>query len=185
MKNVIVVIGSGSIGQAISRRVGAGNHVLLSDLRRENVDAAATILGDAGFETTTTLVDVSSRKSVSALIEVATSIGNITGLIHAAGVSPSQAPIEAILHVDLYGTALVRIPAKAVRHSGDGGHPRSAATQAGGLFTRLTAMGQGGSRLSHRLACAELDAVRVVDEPIEYGIGNPPTAQVFMPVRDG
>ena len=107
MKNVIVVIGSGSIGQAISRRVGAGNHVLLSDLRRDNVDAAATILGDAGFETTTTLVDVSSRKSVSALIEVATSIGNITGLIHAAGVSPSQAPIEAILHVDLYGTALV------------------------------------------------------------------------------
>ena len=107
MKNVIVVIGSGSIGQAISRRVGAGNHVLLSDLRRKNVDAAATILGDAGFETTTTLVDVSSRKSVSALIEVATSIGNITGLIHAAGVSPSQAPIEAILHVDLYGTALV------------------------------------------------------------------------------
>ena len=107
MKNVIVVIGSGSIGQAISRRVGAGNHVLLSDLRRDNVDAAATILGDAGFETTTTLVDVSSRKSVSALIEVATSIGNITGLIHAAGVSPSQAPIQAILHVDLYGTALV------------------------------------------------------------------------------
>ncbi len=107
MKNVIVVIGSGSIGQAISRRVGAGHHVLLSDLRRDNVDAAATILGDAGFETTTTLVDVSSRKSVSALIEVATSIGNITGLIHAAGVSPSQAPIEAILHVDLYGTALV------------------------------------------------------------------------------
>ena len=107
MKNVIVVIGSGSIGQAISRRVGAGHHVLLSDLRRDNVDAAATILGDAGFETTTTLVDVSSRKSVSALIEVATSIGNITGLIHAAGVSPSQAPIQAILHVDLYCTALV------------------------------------------------------------------------------
>ena len=115
MKNVIVVIGSGSIGQAISRRVGVGNHVLLSDLRRDNVDAAATILGDAGFETTTTLVDVSSRKSVSALIEVATSIGNITGLIQAAGVSPSQAPIEAILHVDLYDSGQFGPPITAIR----------------------------------------------------------------------
>lgn len=54
-----------------------------------------------------TNVDVSSRESVHALVEVATSFGDITGLIHAAGVSPSQAPSEAILAVDLYGTAVV------------------------------------------------------------------------------
>jgi NAD(P)-dependent dehydrogenase (short-subunit alcohol dehydrogenase family) len=107
MKNVIVVVGAGSIGQAIARRVSAGKHILLADLRRENADAAAKTLSDAGFEVTTATVDVSSRDSVHALVEQATALGAVTGLIHAAGVSPSQASPEAILHVDLYGTALV------------------------------------------------------------------------------
>jgi len=107
MKKVIVVIGAGSIAQAIARRVGAGHHVLLADLRQDNVDAAARILSDAGFDVSTALVDVSTRKSVQALVEKATSLGAITGLIHGAGVSPTQATPEVILHVDLYGTALV------------------------------------------------------------------------------
>ena len=107
MKNVIVLIGAGSIGQAIARRVSAGKHVLLADLRQDNLDAAAKVLGDAGFEVTTAIVDVSSRKSVHALVDAATAIGSVTGVIHAAGVSPSQATPAAILKVDLYGTALV------------------------------------------------------------------------------
>jgi NAD(P)-dependent dehydrogenase (short-subunit alcohol dehydrogenase family) len=107
MTNVIVVIGAGSIGQAIARRVGAGKHVLLADLRQENSDAAAKVLGDAGFEVSTVIVDVSSRESVHALVQTATALGNVTGVIHAAGVSPSQAPPATILKVDLYGTALV------------------------------------------------------------------------------
>lgn len=107
MRDVIVVIGAGSIGQAIARRVSAGKHVLLADLRQENMDAAAKVLSDAGFEVSTAIVDVSSRTSVHALVETAIAIGNITGLIHAAGVSPSQATPATILNVDLYGTALV------------------------------------------------------------------------------
>jgi NAD(P)-dependent dehydrogenase (short-subunit alcohol dehydrogenase family) len=107
MAKVIVVVGSGSIGQAIARRVGAGRHVLLADLRRENADAAARTLGEAGFEVTTTTVDVSSRTSVEALVALASSLGDVHGVIHAAGVSPSQAAPETILKVDLYGTALV------------------------------------------------------------------------------
>ena len=107
MKNVIVVIGAGSIGQAIARRVGAGKHILLADLRQENADTAAKTLADAGFNVSTTTVDVSSRPSVHALIEKAMALGEISGLIHAAGVSPSQASPEMILKVDLYGTALV------------------------------------------------------------------------------
>lgn len=107
MKNVIVVIGAGSIGQAIARRVSAGKHVLLADLKKENAEAAAKTLSEAGFEVSTMTVDVSSRESVHALVEAATAIGSVTGLIHAAGVSPTQAPPTAILHVDLYGTALV------------------------------------------------------------------------------
>ena len=82
-------------------------HVLLADLRKENVDAAAKTLSDAGFDVTTATVDVSSRVSVHALVEGATALGEVIGVIHAAGVSPSQASPEAILKVDLYGTALV------------------------------------------------------------------------------
>lgn len=106
MTDVVVVIGAGSIGQEIARRVSAGNHVLLADLRQENLDAAAKIISDAGFDVNIAVVDVSSRKSVHALVEEATSIGTITGVIHAAGVSPLQATPDTILKVDLYGTAL-------------------------------------------------------------------------------
>ncbi len=111
MKNnsstVIVVIGAGSIGQAIVRRIGAGKHILLADLRPENSEAAAKVLSEAGFEVSTAVVDVSSRASVHALVETSIAIGPVTGLIHAAGVSPSQATPATILKVDLYGTALV------------------------------------------------------------------------------
>ena len=107
MTNVIVVIGAGSIGQAIARRVSAGKHVLLADLRQENADAAAKTLSEAGFTVSTATVDVSSRASVHALVEAATALGDVSGLIHAAGVSPTQASPETILKVDLYGTALV------------------------------------------------------------------------------
>ena len=107
MGNVIVVIGAGSIGQAIARIVSAGKHVLLADLRQENADTAAKTLADAGFDVSTTNVDVSSRASVRALVAMAMGLGEIFGLIHAAGVSPTQASPETILKVDLYGTALV------------------------------------------------------------------------------
>ena len=107
MKNVIVVIGAGSIGQAIARRISAGKHVLLADLRQEAADGAAKVLTDAGFEVSTATADVSSRQSVQALVQMSAKLGDITGVIHAAGVSPTQATPETILRVDLYGTALV------------------------------------------------------------------------------
>lgn len=107
MKNVIVLIGAGSIGQAIARRVSMGKHVLLADRRADNADAAAEVLGNAGYEVSVATVDVSSREAVHALVKTATALGDITGLIHAAGVSPTQAPPATILKVDLYGTALV------------------------------------------------------------------------------
>jgi NAD(P)-dependent dehydrogenase (short-subunit alcohol dehydrogenase family) len=107
MKKVMVLIGAGSIGQAIARRVGAGKHILLADLRHDNSDTAAKTLADAGFEVSTTTVDVSSKDAVRALAEKAASLGDVAGLIQAAGVSPSLAPPEVILRVDLYGTALV------------------------------------------------------------------------------
>jgi NAD(P)-dependent dehydrogenase (short-subunit alcohol dehydrogenase family) len=104
---VVVVIGAGSIGQACARRVSAGRRVLLADLNAANAEAAAKVLADAGFDVRTSTVDVSSRESVHALVEEATALGDVWGVIHAAGVSPSQASPTTILAVDLYGTALV------------------------------------------------------------------------------
>jgi NAD(P)-dependent dehydrogenase (short-subunit alcohol dehydrogenase family) len=107
MSEVIVVIGPGAIGQAIARRVSLGKLVLLADVRAENAEAAAKTLSEAGFEVKTAQVDVSSRESVHALAELAASLGPVKGVIHAAGVSPTQAAPETILEVDLYGTAVV------------------------------------------------------------------------------
>src|SRR5271165_4385572 len=107
MTNVVVVIGAGLIGQAIARRVGVGKHVLLADIRQDNANAAAEVLGNAGYEVSVATVDASSREAVHELVKMATDLGDVTGLIHAAGVSPTQASPATILKVDLYGTALV------------------------------------------------------------------------------
>jgi NAD(P)-dependent dehydrogenase (short-subunit alcohol dehydrogenase family) len=107
MKDVIVVIGPGQIGQAIARRISAGKHVLLADMRPDDAKAAAQALENSGYEVSVATVDASSRGAVHALVEKATGLGNVTGLIHAAGVSPTQASPETILKVDLYGTALM------------------------------------------------------------------------------
>ena len=121
MKDVIVVIGAGGIGQAIARRGGAGKHVVLADLRLEAAESAAKTLEDAGFETTVVSADLASRESILALIEHAKSFGPIRNLVNAAGVSPSQAPVATILKVDLYGTSvLLEEFGKVIAESGSG-----------------------------------------------------------------
>jgi len=89
MKDVIVLIGAGQIGQAIARRVSVGKHIVLADMRADNAKAAAQVLENAGYEVSIATVDASSREAVHALVEKATGLGNVTGLIHAAGVSPT------------------------------------------------------------------------------------------------
>ncbi len=106
-KEVVVLIGTGLIGVAIARRVGSGKHIVLADLKQQNADIAAKTFIDAGFDVSTAVVDISKRESIHALVDTASAKGSITGLIHAAGVSPSQASPETILHVDLYGTAVI------------------------------------------------------------------------------
>lgn len=107
MKDVTVVIGAGGIGQAIARRISSGRHILVANHTQESADAAARILENAGFETTAVQADVSDRAMIQAVVAKAQELGPIKALVQAAGVSPSQAPIEAILKVDLYGTAML------------------------------------------------------------------------------
>lgn len=107
MEDVIVIVGSGSIAQAIARRVSVEKHILLADIKIENAQQAENTLSRAGFEVSTTNVDVSSRQSVQALVKSACTLGEIKGVIHAAGLSPSQAKTQDLLRVDLYGTAVL------------------------------------------------------------------------------
>ena len=107
MKEVAVLLGTGSIGQAIIRRVGAGKHIVLADLKQEYADRAAKILEDAGFETSTIAVNLGSKDDILALAEHAQKFGPVKNLVNAAGVSPSQASVQDILRVDLYGTAVL------------------------------------------------------------------------------
>ena len=107
MKNVIVVIGSGSIAQAIARRVSVGKHILLADIKTENAQQAEDTLSRAGFDVSTTTVDVRSRQSVQKLVKKACDIGEVNGIIHTAGLSPSQAIAQDLIRVDLYGSAVL------------------------------------------------------------------------------
>jgi saccharopine dehydrogenase-like NADP-dependent oxidoreductase len=77
--NTIVVIGSGSIGQAIVRRVGSGNYIVLADILQENCSAAAKTLGDAGFDMSTAIVDISSRESLHSFVETVKKTGRPCG----------------------------------------------------------------------------------------------------------
>lgn len=107
MKQVVVLVGAGSIGQAIARRVGFGKKVILADLKPAAAEAAAKTFADAGFDAVSAQCDLASRESILALIERARQFGPITNLVNAAGVSPSQASVKTILKVDLYGTSVL------------------------------------------------------------------------------
>ena len=106
-KKVSVLVGAGSIGQAIIRRVSAGKHIVLADYSLEHAEQAAKNLQNAGFECSTIRCDLGSKKDIQELVEFATSKGDVTNVVNAAGVSPSQAPVADILRVDLYGTSVL------------------------------------------------------------------------------
>jgi NAD(P)-dependent dehydrogenase (short-subunit alcohol dehydrogenase family) len=160
MSEVTAVVGAGSIGQAIARRVSAGKQVLVADLRPQHAEAAAEVLRDAGFQVSTATVDVSSRESLQELAETATGLGEVTRVIHAAGVSPSQASPAAILAVDLYGTAvLLEELGKVIARGGAGvviasqsGHRLGALTADQDAALATTPAGAGAARGSTRSA---------------------------------
>ena len=107
MKDVMIVTGAGQISMAIARRIGFGMKIVMGDKNIKNAETIAKIMNDAGFDVVPVEMDLSDRTSILNLIAEAQKYGPITKLVNGAGVSPSQAPIEAILKVDLYGTAVL------------------------------------------------------------------------------
>ena len=120
-KDVMILTGAGQIGMAIARRMGYGKKIVIGDKNPDNAQAVAKIMNDAGYDADDVEMDLSSRESIKNLIAKAQEYGDITMLVNAAGVSPSQAPVEAILKVDLYGTAvLLEEVGKVIREGGVG-----------------------------------------------------------------
>ena len=120
-KDVVILTGAGQIGMAIARRIGFGKKIVIGDKSVNNAETIAKIMNDAGFDTVPVEMDLSSREAILNLIAEAQKYGEVSALINAAGVSPSQAPIEAILKVDLYGTAvLLEEVGKVIKEGGVG-----------------------------------------------------------------
>ena len=119
--DVMILTGAGQIGMAIARRMGYGKKIVVGDKKMENAEDVARIMNNAGFNAIPVEMDLSSRASILSLIAEARKYGEISMLVNAAGVSPSQASIETILKVDLYGTAvLLEEDGKIIKEGGVG-----------------------------------------------------------------
>ena len=106
-REILLWMGAGQIGLAIVRRIGSGKKIVVGDQKKEHAQAMAEMLVRAGFDVVAREADLSSRDSIRSIISEAQRYGPIKYLVNAAGVSPSQASIETILNVDLYGTAVL------------------------------------------------------------------------------
>ena len=133
----MILTGAGQIGMAIARRMGCGKKIVVGDKKLENAQTMVKIMNEAGFDAVSMEMDLSSRESILNIIEEARKYGEISMLVNAAGVSPSQAPVEAILRVDLYGTAvLLEEVGKVIREGGTG---VTISSQSGWRMPALTA----------------------------------------------
>lgn len=121
MKEVMILTGAGQIGMAIARRMGYDKKIVIGDISLEHAEKIAKIMEEAGFDTVPFQMDLSSKDEIKQLIEKACTYGEVSMLVNAAGVSPSQASIETILKVDLYGTAvLLEEVGKVIKSGGSG-----------------------------------------------------------------
>ncbi len=137
MKNrVMLLTGAGQIGMAIARRMGYGMKIVVGDKNRSNAERVCAMMAAAGFDTVVVEMDLSSRESIRAMIVQAQRFGEISMLVNAAGVSPSQASVEMILKVDLYGAAVLL--EEVGRVIGAGGAGVTISSQSGHRMPALT-----------------------------------------------
>lgn len=117
----MILTGAGQIGMAIARRMGYGMKIIVGDKSMDNAGSICDTINKAGFDALPFEMNLASRESILALIDEARKHGEVSMLVNAAGVSPSQASIETILKVDLYGTAvLLEEVGKVIQAGGTG-----------------------------------------------------------------
>lgn len=136
-KNVMLLSGAGQIGMAIARRMGYGMKIIIGDIKIENAEKISKIMKDAGYDAEAAEMDLSDRNSIKSFIAKGQNYGDIKMLVNAAGVSPSQASVQTILKVDLYGTAVLLEEVGKVICSGGVGITIS--SQSGKRMPQLTA----------------------------------------------
>lgn len=155
MKDVVLWTGAGQIGMAIARRIGFGKKIIVGDKKLDNAKSIAKIMNEAGFDIEPIECDISNRESILNLIKTGQKYGEIATLINAAGVSPSQAPIEVILKVDLYGTAvLLEEVGKVIKKGGRG---VTISSQSGYRMPALT------PEVDEQLACTPTEKLLKLD----------------------
>lgn len=159
MKDVILWAGAGQIGMAIARRIGTGKKIVVGDKKLENAESAAKIMNEAGFDVVPVQMDLSDKTSILDFIKTGQTYGEVAMLINAAGVSPSQASVETMLKVDLYGTAvLLEEVGKIIKEGGVG----------------VTISSQSGHRMPQSTAAEdELLACTPVEELLSLEILQP------------
>lgn len=136
-KDVILWAGAGQIGMAIARRIGTGKKIVVGDKKLENAESTAKIMNEAGFDVVPVQMDLSDKTSILDFVKTGQTYGEVAMLINAAGVSPSQASVEMILKVDLYGTAvLLEEVGKIIKEGGVG---VTISSQSGHRMPQLTA----------------------------------------------
>jgi NAD(P)-dependent dehydrogenase (short-subunit alcohol dehydrogenase family) len=172
--DVVVIVGAGGMGEAIARRIGSGRRLLVADYDEPLLERLQSELGGDGFDVETRRVDVSSRESVAALADRAAELGSVTTVVHTAGLSPAQAPVDAILRVDLLGVAISLDEfARVIAPGGAGVVIASmAGTMAVGRFPAEMEAALAITPTDELLALPFLAAGAVADPGAAYGIAK-------------
>ena len=136
-KDVMLVMGAGQISLAIARRLGVGKKVVLGDKYAANAESVAAVMTASGFDVDACVADLSSRDSIREFIARGQSYGAVKFLVNGACVSPSQASVETVLKVDLYGTAVLLAEVGQIIARGGAGVTIS--SQSGWRMPQLTA----------------------------------------------
>ncbi len=171
--DVVVIVGAGSIGQAIAQRQGSGRTILLASRNPDSLAESARAVEACGHVVTTHPVDVAELASVEALVERAASLGDVVNVIHTAGLSPVQASADALLRVDLYGAAVVLEEfAKVIAPGGAG---LVVSSQAGHMFPPLPPEQERALAMTparELLGLPFLSADAVPNSGVAYGIAK-------------
>lgn len=155
MKDVMILTGAGQIGMACARRISYGKKIIVGDKNIDNAKAISEIMNNAGFDVIAMECDISSRESILNIIDKGQKYGEIKYFINAAGVSPSQASIETILKVDLYGTAvLLEEVGKVIKEGGVG---ITISSQSGKRMPQL------GNEIDEKLATTDTEELLKLD----------------------
>lgn len=103
-KQVVALLGAGSMGTAIVRRIGAGKKILLGDISEETLKRVGEDFRRCGYDAETLVVNALQKESIEAFARKAAELGPVMYFIDTAGASPNQASPEHIVNLDMVGT---------------------------------------------------------------------------------